>query len=207
MKAVHNLLYLGIIAILLNISLFFESKTFVEETSKILSENVLRFHILANSNTPQDQLLKENVRDAVLHFMEPKLRQVTSIEESRELIKQNFENIKQISKQVIADWGKDYKVHIEIAETKFPNKSYGDIIFPAGTYEACRILIGQATGENWWCVMYPPLCYVDAATGFHSLEGKQLLQTLNKEQYEIVSYQIENPYQIKFKILEWFRFR
>ncbi|ONI40682.1 stage II sporulation protein R [Candidatus Epulonipiscium fishelsonii] len=205
MRIIHNLLNLAVIAILLNLSLVVGTNSFAKKTSEILRKDVLRFHVLANSNTSQDQLLKETVRDAVLAFMEPKLRQATSIEESRELISQNFKNIEQISKRVINNWGKDYKVHIEIAETKFPTKSYGDIVFPAGTYEACRILIGEAEGENWWCVMYPPLCYVDAATGFESLEGKELLHTLNEEQYKIISYQVEHPYQIRFKLLQWFK--
>ena len=83
-----------------------------------------------------------------------------------------------------ANWGEDYAVAVELAYTDFPDKSYGDIVFPAGQYEACRILIGEAAGQNWWCVMFPPLCYVDAATGVVPLEGKEALQeNLTKEQY------------------------
>ena len=173
--------------------------------SKDLSEQVVRFHVIANSDTTEDQLLKENVRDAVLMYMEPILKDSPSIEETRMRITEQMDNINQVAATIISNWGKDYSVYTELANEKFPTKSYGDIVFPAGNYEACRIVIGSGEGQNWWCVMYPPLCYVDAATGVVPLEGKQELKdNLTEEQYDIVAFQSEKPFEIRFKLIEWF---
>ncbi|MEG0578648.1 MAG: stage II sporulation protein R [Niameybacter sp.] len=173
--------------------------------SQGLSENVIRFHVLANSDTKEDQLLKENVRDAVLLYMEPVLKDSPGIDETRKRITEHMDEIAAVAQQVIANWGKDYSVQVELKHEDFPTKTYGDIVFPAGNYEACRILIGEGKGQNWWCVMFPPLCYVDAATGVVPLEGKEALQeNLTDEQYEIVSFQADKPYDVRFKIVEWF---
>lgn len=173
--------------------------------SQGLSESVIRFHVLANSDTKEDQLLKENVRDAVLLYMEPILKDSPSIDETRQRINAHLDEIIQVSEQVIANWGKDYSVYAELKHEDFPTKTYGDIIFPAGNYEACRIVIGEGKGQNWWCVMFPPLCYVDAATGVVPLEGKEeLKENLTEEQYEIVAFQADKPYDVRFKIVEWF---
>ncbi len=170
-----------------------------------LSERVVRFHVLANSDSEEDQLLKENVRDAVLCYMEPVLADSPSIEETRARITAHLDDINAVAQTVIANWGKDYGVTTELAYEDFPTKKYGDIIFPAANYEACRIVIGEGEGHNWWCVMYPPLCYVDAATGVVPLEGKEALQdNLTEEQYDIVAFQAEKPYEVRFKIVEWF---
>lgn len=173
--------------------------------SEGLSEQVVRFHVIANSDTQEDQLLKENVRDAVLLYMEPILKDSPSIEETRVRITDHLDEINEVAATIIANWGKDYSVYSELTHEDFPTKSYGDIVFPAGNYEACRIVIGEGEGKNWWCVMYPPLCYVDAATGIVPLEGKEELQAnLTPEQYDIVAFQAEKPYEIRFKVIEWF---
>ncbi|MGL5677615.1 MAG: stage II sporulation protein R [Cellulosilyticaceae bacterium] len=173
--------------------------------SEELSEQVVRFHVIANSDTQEDQLLKENVRDAVLVYMEPILKDSPSIEETRARITEHLDEINEVATTVIANWGKTYSVYSELTHEDFPTKAYGDVVFPAGNYEACRIVIGEGAGKNWWCVMYPPLCYVDAATGVVPLEGKEELKAnLTEEQYEIVAFQAEKPFEIRFKLIEWF---
>lgn len=173
--------------------------------SEDLSKQVIRFHVIANSDTTEDQLLKENVRDAVLMYMEPILKDSPSIEESRKRITEHMDEINQVAATVIGNWGKAYSVYTALTHEDFPTKSYGDVVFPAGNYEACRIVIGAGEGKNWWCVMYPPLCYVDAATGVVPLEGKEeLKENLTEEQYEIVAFQADKPYEIRFKLIEWF---
>lgn len=184
---------------------FLNLQDYATAMSKDLSEKVIRFHVIANSDTQEDQLLKENVRDAVLLYMEPLLKDSPSIAETRQRIINHKEEINEIAQTIIANWGKDYTVYTELTHEEFPTKSYGDIVFPAGNYEACRIVIGKGEGQNWWCVMYPPLCYVDAATGVVPLEGKkELKENLTKEQYEIVAFQSEKPYEVRFKLIEWF---
>lgn len=203
-KHMSTIVFVVSLLLLVGLYTYFGLKVYAQSMSQELSEQVLRFHVLANSDTTEDQLLKENVRDAVLDYMSPKLKNASDKAESKQIILENLGNITAVAEQIIANWGKDYSVCTEVAYTEFPTKSYGDIVFPAGDYEACRIIIGEGAGQNWWCVMFPPLCYVDVATGVVPLEGKeQLKENLTEEQYEIVAYQSEKPYQIKFKLLEW----
>ncbi|OON97815.1 MAG: stage II sporulation protein R [Epulopiscium sp. Nele67-Bin005] len=203
-KELSTIIHMAILFCLFVCSLLFGAKAYANQVSSELKDQVMRFHVLANSDTTEDQLLKENVRDAVISYIEPKLKEANSIEESREIVLANLETIGQIAVQICNNWGKEYKITVEIADVDFPTKTYGDITFPAGTYEACRILIGEAKGENWWCVLYPPLCFVDVATGVVPLEGKDTLkENLTSSQYEVVAYQSEQPYKVKFKLLSW----
>ncbi len=168
-----------------------------------LSQEVIRFHVVANSDLVDDQLLKQKVRDEVIEFIEPLIKECESVDDTRYILKGSLPIIKQISEEVIRDWGRDYEVYVALDKANFPSKSYGDIVLPAGEYEACRIIIGEGKGENWWCVMYPPLCYLDVATGVVPLEGKEQLETeLNEEQYQFITRQNENKYEIKFKLVE-----
>lgn len=168
-----------------------------------LSQEVIRFHVVANSDLVDDQLLKQKVRDEVIEFIEPLIKECESVDDTRYILKGSLPIIKQISEEVIRDWGRDYEVYVALDKANFPSKSYGDIVLPAGEYEACRIIIGEGKGENWWCVMYPPLCYLDGATGVVPLEGKEQLETeLNEEQYQFITRQNEDKYEIKFKLVE-----
>ncbi len=167
-----------------------------------MSDNIIRFHVVANSDTDHDQELKTHIRDEVIEYMRPMLKDAKSIEESREVILDNMESIKTLSQQVVEDYGDDYDIHVYLDEANFPTKSYGDIVLPAGEYEACRIIIGEGKGENWWCVMFPPLCYLDVATGVVPVEGKeQLKEELNEEQYNIITSK-DAEYQIRFKLID-----
>ncbi|ONI45844.1 stage II sporulation protein R [Candidatus Epulonipiscioides gigas] len=195
---------LSVVLCLLFALFWLNIKAFAKHTNLLLKEEVIRFHILANSDTTEDQLIKEHVRDAVIGHMEPILSKASSVEESRELLNENMNLMKEISEDVIKLWGKDYAINIELADTPFPTKKYDNVVFPTGIYEACRILIGEANGQNWWCVMYPPLCYLDVATGVVPLKENELKENLTDEQYEIIAFQQEKPYKIGFKLLEWF---
>ncbi len=127
---------------------FFLMTDYAQTISSGLSESVIRFHVIANSDTTEDQLLKENVRDAVLMYMEPILADSPSIEETRSRINDHRDEITQVAQTIITNWGKDYSVYTELTHEDFPTKSYGDIVFPAGNYEACRIVIGEGKGQN-----------------------------------------------------------
>jgi stage II sporulation protein R len=124
-------------------------------------EELIRFHVLANSDSEEDQALKRAVRDAILEEVSPRLAASRSIEESREILMELRPEMEAISKKVIESWGKDYAVKTDYGNFIFPTKSYGSLILPAGEYEAVRILIGEARGSNWWCVLFPALCFVD----------------------------------------------
>lgn len=125
------------------------------------SEDLIRFHVLANSDSEEDQALKRAVRDAILEEVSPRLAESKSLEESRQILTGMRPEIEQIAQAVVWDWGKTYEVKTDYGYFTFPTKSYGSLVLPAGEYEAVRVLIGKAEGSNWWCVLFPPLCFVD----------------------------------------------
>ena len=196
--------YIYSVLLFIAVYAFFTADGYARDIKEDIKESVIRFHVIANSDTQEDQMLKLNVRDAVLEYIAPYLEESTSIEESREIVTEHLEEMTEVASIVVSNWGKDYPVTAQLSEEDFPTKTYGDIALPKGNYEACRIIIGEGKGKNWWCVMYPPLCYVDAATGIMPEEGQQALsQTLTEEEYEIIRFESDKPYQIRFKLLEW----
>lgn len=124
-------------------------------------DKIIRFHVIANSDSDEDQALKLKVRDRVVEFISGKLDESISLEESREIILSNKEEMEGIAREVIEENNYSYGVVSNLSRENFPDKVYGDVIFPQGEYEAYRIIIGDGDGENWWCVMFPPLCFVD----------------------------------------------
>ena len=178
-----------------------------EASEKSISEKIIRFHVLANSDTKLDQNLKLKVRDKVLKYISPKLKNSKSIQESRSILKQNDKQIKKIAENVINENGYKYSVTTELAHENFPIKTYGNITLPQGNYEAFRIIIGKGKGHNWWCVMFPPLCFVDISKGevAYKQTEKDMKKVLTNEEYKLVDNNIDNKdIKIKFKIFEIF---
>lgn len=124
-------------------------------------KEIIRFHIRANSNLKEDQDLKQKIRDEILSSMGDKFKSIDNIEESRQLIMDNLQEMKSITQKVIHKEGKDYEVAVSLGLDNFPIRKYGSLILPQGEYETLLIEIGEAKGQNWWCVMFPPLCFVD----------------------------------------------
>lgn len=174
-----------------------------------LSDHLIRFHLIANSDTVEDQQMKEHIRDVVLAYMSPLLKDSQSIEQTRAIIIDETPNIEQLALKVINMWHKEYTVNIRLERVDFPTKTYGDISLPAGEYEACRIIIGEGKGQNWWCVMFPPLCYVDIASGIVPSEQKEKLRdSISEEEYDLITKSNEEmPVKFKFKIVEVFNKR
>ena len=182
----------------------------VESANEIqegLASSLLRFHVIANSDSDEDQQLKLVVRDEVLDFMSTLLEGVDSKEESKKIITDNEEEISAVISKVIKDEGFDYEFRMAIEDTYFPTKSYGDIVLPTGVYEAFKIEIGNSNGKNWWCVMFPPLCFVDVTHGVVEDESKEDLKTvLTDEEYNsILMNEEDKDYKIKFKIADIFK--
>lgn len=123
---------------------------------------LIRFHVLANSDSPQDQALKYMVRDRIVALVEQKLRASHSLEESRELLLADLWEIEKEAKRVLEEEESTYDVKALYGQYDFPTKYYGALSLPAGRYEAVRLIIGEGRGANWWCVLFPPLCFVDA---------------------------------------------
>lgn len=143
-----------------------------DENSKVQNGNIIlnynevkneliRFHVIANSDSEEDQNLKIKVKNKVIDYLYPYLNASKSLEQSRKIIKDNMEEVKKLAEQVIKDNNYKYGVKTELSRENFPEKSYGKITLPQGNYEAFRIIIGSGQGKNWWCVMFPPLCFVD----------------------------------------------
>jgi stage II sporulation protein R len=125
-------------------------------------DDLIRFHVIANSDSEHDQLLKYAVRDEILKEVSPRLARSGSLLESRIILEGMYDELLDIARRVIQEWGYDYAVALEYGVFAFPTKSYGDIVLAGGDYEAVEIKIGQAQGANWWCVLFPPLCFVNA---------------------------------------------
>ncbi len=122
---------------------------------------LIRFHVVGNSDSEIDQALKYAVRDAILIKVSPELAKSRSLEESRLLLKSLRPEMESLARSIVHDWGMNEQIRSEYGRFQFPTKSYGSIVLPAGEYEAVRILIGKAEGANWWCVLYPALCFVN----------------------------------------------
>ncbi|WML36576.1 stage II sporulation protein R [Clostridium sp. OS1-26] len=179
-----------------------------EPVQQDIASKIIRFHVIANSDSKSDQALKLKVRDKVLEYIQPKLKKSKSIEESRKIIRENDKQIIAIANKTIKDNGYSYSVITTLSNENFPIKTYGNITLPQGKYEAYRIIIGEGKGQNWWCVMFPPLCFVDITKGEVSYKETEaeMKMVLTPEEYEVVNNKTdktkENGIKIKFKILE-----
>lgn len=170
----------------------------MEETQMGLAEEVFRFHVLANSNSEADQELKLKVRDGVISYMKEQLSEDADKEETKRWAKRNLNRLENVAKEIVINEGFSYDVEAKVEIISFPKKTYGDITFPAGDYEALRILIGDAVGNNWWCVLYPNLCFIDSIHAVVPKEEKEeLKEVLTDEEYEMITV------GTKFKI-KWF---
>ena len=168
-----------------------------------LAQEVLRFHILANSDSEEDQALKMDVKEQVLAFLKNSMPDGMDVEETEEWMRRNTDKLEETGKKTILLAGKDYPVSAAVTTCYFPEKTYGDVTFPAGNYKALRIEIGAAKGHNWWCVLYPNLCFTDATNAVVPEEGKEELKNvLTEEEYSKVTAQ--SNFKIKWYFLDKF---
>lgn len=175
-----------------------------EELIEDISSKIIRFHVIANSDGELDQNLKLKVRDEVLKYIQPLLKDSYDINQSREILKEKDEKIIEIAKKVIAENGYDYKVETTLTKENFPVKTYGNITLPQGEYEAYRIIIGSGEGHNWWCVMFPPICFVDITKGEVAYEEteKEMGRVLSEEELRMIENKIDLSEDEKAKILD-----
>ncbi len=158
------------------------------EMQEELAREVFRFHVLANSDSEEDQALKMKVKEAIISYMKQELPESDGVETTKAWARENLQKIEEVATQIIEEEGYDYSVKAEVTNCDFPEKTYGDITFPAGEYEALRIEIGKARGQNWWCVLYPNLCFIDAVHAVVPDEGKEELKdVLEEDTYEMIT--------------------
>lgn len=172
-----------------------------------LSKSVIRFHVLANSDSLADQALKMKVKERVINYIEENTKNVSDVDAAACFLKENTGDILNVAKSVILENGYSYNVNAYLGTSDFPDKSYGDVTLPAGNYNAFIIKIGRAQGHNWWCVLYPPLCFIDATTGVLPDSSKDSLKEfLSSSEYNYVTSDNKNDGKIhfSFKFLDFF---
>lgn len=168
-----------------------------------IASKILRFHVLANSDSTADQSVKEKVRDAVGIYLQPLLQESGSLEETKAIVDENMEDIILVAKQTLEENGYEYDVRAHITRTDFPEKTYGAYTFPKGEYEALQIVIGEGEGQNWWCVLYPNMCFRGSV--FEVIEeeaGEALREVLSPWEYADVFD--SGKVELRFKFLEFF---
>lgn len=169
--------------------------------SSDIEGKVLRFHVIANSDSEKDQALKYKVKDTLVEALKPMLEDAEDLEETKKIVKERLPEIEEIAQGAVNAYGNGETVQVELTNQYFPIKTYGDLTFPAGNYDALRVTIGQAEGRNWWCVLFPNLCFVDAVHGIVPEESKeQLKNVLTEEEYESLFQWGKSSYKIKWKL-------
>ena len=195
---------ISIIIVLLTIFIIVSAFSYASAVSNNISDSVFRLHVIANSDSTKDQTLKFIVRDNLINYMNSLTKDITSKEAAIQIAKDHEQDFYRIAKQTISEQGYDYDVKVEIGNSYFPTKNYGDISLPAGYYDALKVEIGSASGQNWWCVMFPPLCFVDMSTGLVPDESKNAIrENLPNEEYALISDTSNNNINFKFKLLEF----
>lgn len=179
--------------------------SYAKEVSSDLANSVFRLHVIANSDSEEDQNLKYKVRDSLLEYMNNLCANCKTKQEAIEVVNAHKSEFKQVAYDRVKSEGYDYDINLKVGNFEFPTKYYGDISLPAGYYDALRVEIGSSKGQNWWCVMFPSLCFVDISSGIVPEESKEELQNvLTDEEYALISENSSVPYKLKFKILELF---
>lgn len=184
----------------------FQTAAFAEKTQELqerldkevqegIAGKIFRLHVVANSDKEEDQELKLDVKKTVVDYLSRRLGSGADLEETREYVLENLPEIEQVALKTIEEQGKDYPISAVVEKTYFPDKTYGDCTFPAGEYEALNIRIGKGEGKNWWCVLYPSLCFIDDTWGIVSREKKEeLREILTEEEFRAV---LEDPEEKK----------
>ena len=162
-------------------------------------DQVLRLHVIANSDSTEDQALKLSVRDAILEKTSLLLENTSSREDAKLIIENNMIQLQKVARSTVKEKGYSYPVSVELGEEEYPTKTYESCAFPAGEYLSLRIKIGAAEGKNWWCVLFPPMCLY-AATDKETFTSVGITDS----QYQIITETDKPKYKIRFKILESF---
>ncbi|GLB59075.1 stage II sporulation protein R [Cytobacillus sp. NCCP-133] len=209
-------LYVLILSLGTILSLYIPQTEVTADEPMVIPNEAIRLRILANSDNEEDQAIKRNVRDAVNEEITEWVAELTSIEDARKLIKSRLPEIQEIAERVAAEEGSDQKVNTDFGKVSFPTKLYGQFLYPAGEYEAILITLGEGKGANWWCVLFPPLCFLDFSNGVAVSEGfeegdkkgevKAEEKAGQKESQEVktpvYTAEDEEPVEVKFFLVE-----
>ncbi len=167
-------------------------------------DTVIRLHVLANSDSEEDQARKLRVRDAVLEVTAPLLQDCTDQAQAKQLLEEHMDEIRAAAEGVIESEGRTDAISLYLDEEEYPERSYDSFCFPSGTYLSLRVCIGEAEGQNWWCCLFPPLCVGASTVSSEKAEESFIAVGLNPSQYKIITESDRPVYRVRFKILEWF---
>ncbi len=176
-------------------------REYAQAVQMSLAEKVLRFHVIAQSDSEQDQEIKLKVRDEVAEYVGMLLKDSQTLEETVGIIQANIDSINQIANEVLIREGADYEAQTMLVYMDFPEKEYSDFVFPEGEYRALRIVLGDGEGENWWCVMYPNLCFSGSMYKTNKEELETFEEVLSPGECEVIMDR--KDYTIRFKLLEY----
>ncbi len=200
----RSMFYFCLLLTIFSLLLFkaFHSDAKEEHLQKDIASEIIRFHVIANSDSAEDQALKLVVKEALTDALRPKLENAKNINEARNILKNSLAEMVSISDKIIKENGFHYTTAASLEQGYFPLKVYGDLSLPPGEYEAVRVKLGSAAGQNWWCIMFPPLCFVDATYSVVPESSKeQLKYVLTDEEYDAVFPKDKINIKVKFKIL------
>ncbi|MCC2527749.1 stage II sporulation protein R [Bacillus halotolerans] len=188
-----------------------------ENEPVVIPDEAIRLRILANSDRGEDQALKRHIRDAVNKEITTWVKDITSIEEARRLIRSKLPEIKEIAKETMEKEGASQSISVDFDKISFPTKLYGSMVYPAGEYEAILITLGNGEGANWWCVLFPPLCFLDFSNGeaVKEQEDKEASKKQTEKALEDLTAKAEKAEkedkkekedntEVKFFVVEWF---
>ena len=200
-KTVNRVLFVVCTLLLLTGCYLFAANAVRARQVEAISDKVLRFHVIAKSDSENDQRRKLLVRDAVGAWMELKLQRAKDRADCEQIIDENMDQIRAVAEQTLEQDGEAEQVRVQLANVEFPDKVYGDYTFPAGTYRALQIIIGDGEGHNWWCVLYPNLCFSSEGYDVTGEKAKQeLTQVLSATEYQTLLR--EHRYRLRFRFLE-----
>lgn len=182
---------------------FYGKATEGDKMQRDIAEQVIRLHVVANSDSEEDQQLKLEVKEEVVQMLRDELIQDTTVISAQQTLRDHLSEVEQVASDYIQRNGYDYEVKAELGTCYFPVKQYGDMTFPAGEYKALKVNIGRHEGKNWWCVMYPTLCFVDSTYQIVPEESKEKLkENLSEEEYESLLTR-EEDVKYGFKIVDF----
>lgn len=178
-------------------SLFFLLLLAPLQNAENLYDSVIRIHVLANSDSEEDQTQKLAVRDGILNFSQKELSLGENREEAKAVLEKNLQNLERVAKQVLREEGSTHDVKVVISEEYYPTREYDTLSLPAGNYLSLRVQIGEAKGKNWWCVLFPPLCLSSAVEAEDALAGAGMTED------NVATVMGEDSvYRIRFKFLD-----
>lgn len=198
MKHIFTVRFFAIFSIFVLLSVVLCSFLPINDESEVY-ERTIRLHVLANSDSDEDQALKLKVRDAVLELIGEYIRDCSDRESAAAAIEEGLGAVKRVAEETVKAEGFEYGVTVELGAERYPTRSYESVSLPAGVYYSLRVKIGDAEGANWWCVLYPPLCLSSAKA-----KDELAAAGFTQNQIRLLTESDDLKYVLKFRILEVF---